>query len=293
MLLPKRANLVQKAIEPRGLSAKTAQTVANYRKLGLYRRQFKYDGCHMIVIVPADPTVPALGFSRQGEPVRSCDHLVEALSRTCGGLVFFMEVWKPDTQHNVINGKFRSHSAAPDLEARVFDCVLFDDFMVGRSQQTYAVRYSNVMNCCDFIRDTQVRPAQFADDPDVIQEPGAYDGFVDWNMVGLWTAGLGKDGMCLKAKDHISMDLRVVGLHEGKGKFTGAVGALQCEYHDGSITVGGGCLTALERLHFWHNQDDLIGKIVEVRALTDSAHGNLREATFQRIRTDKTTPSYN
>jgi len=71
---------------------------------------------------------------------------------------------------------------------------------------------------------------------------------------------------CVKMKDVIEKDLKIVDIVEGTGKASGMTGALVVENKDGSIrsSVGTG-LDDATRIDIWSKKDDLIGKIVAVK----------------------------
>lgn len=73
----------------------------------------------------------------------------------------------------------------------------------------------------------------------------------------------------LKIKPVISVDLEIVAVEEGTGKYVGMCGALVCEGEDSGkkirTNVGTG-LTDEQRKDIWANRDAIIGRIVEIQA---------------------------
>jgi DNA ligase-1 len=71
---------------------------------------------------------------------------------------------------------------------------------------------------------------------------------------------------CVKMKEVIEMDLKIVGFAEGTGKASGMTGAIQVENSDGSIktSVGTG-LDDATRKDIWARQEELIGTIITVK----------------------------
>lgn len=71
---------------------------------------------------------------------------------------------------------------------------------------------------------------------------------------------------CVKMKAELEMDLKIVGMIEGKGKNKGMCGALQCENKDGTIQVdvGTGMDDAM-RIKLWNEGETLINSIVSVK----------------------------
>ncbi len=71
---------------------------------------------------------------------------------------------------------------------------------------------------------------------------------------------------CVKMKEVIEKDLKIIDIVEGTGKASGMCGALVVENKDGSIrsSVGTG-LDDATRIDIWARKDDLIGKVVAVK----------------------------
>ena len=71
---------------------------------------------------------------------------------------------------------------------------------------------------------------------------------------------------CVKMKEVIEMDLKIVGFVEGTGKASGMTGSIQVENDDGSIksNVGTG-LDDATRIDIWGRQEELIGTIITVK----------------------------
>lgn len=102
----------------------------------------------------------------------------------------------------------------------------------------------------------------------------------------------------LKLKDTWRLDMRVIGLKEGKGKYEGKIGSLECEAIDETYgtryhTFAGG-LSDEER-----EMTDWIGQIVEIECNGKSQNAktlgsrnySIRHARYIRRRTDKTETS--
>jgi ATP-dependent DNA ligase len=302
---PDRKHLVHKPVELRNLSKKLQESVDIHSDE--YVWQYKYDGCHMIVVVHEGK---AQGFSRTGEVVLSCDHILREIEGVCESAgvtnyVFFGEAWDRLQTHSKISGDFRRHSAS-ELGYRLFDGVPLADFATGHCPITYTTRFTELLNILYRSDHGELMYVSYAEsfEPSKLSEqqqriavirrngtPYELDGFVAKRKDGLWTAGAGKGGEAIKVKNHVSLDLRCVGLEMGLGKFAGMVGSLTCEYKGGLITVGGGTLTDEQRGFYWRYKHLIVGYIVEVHALAASEHGDLREARFHRMRDDKTEPS--
>lgn len=111
-----------------------------------------------------------------------------------------------------------------------------------------------------------------------------------------------RTGLLLKYKKVQTMDMQVIDLEPGEGKYEGLVGALicQCKLADGntvSCKVGTG-LTDEQRSYWAMSNDRIIGKIVEVAYFSLSKTGvpgcikySLRFPRLKRVRYDKSGTS--
>lgn len=303
--LPARRTLVHKAIEPRKLSAKVQAAVAA-RTDDIY--EIKYDGCHCILIKQEGK---AYAFSRQGEPVQAAmDHVIRDLERIgSDNFVLFAEAWHEYLDHSIINGTFRRTYVADDtelLEAVVFDYVPLEDFQKGSCPVRYKTRRDQafvvvrqLQSLYESHDQSPVRLSYSSYDTATCQDlidcsrdkygaVFAVDGFMQKDRDGLWKAGSGSGGESVKIKDHVSIDVRVLAVLEGKGKFVGMVGSIKVQWGLRELIVGGGKLTDAERCLYWDFPNKIVGRIVEVHGLGESQHGMLREPRFIRFRDDKT-----
>ncbi len=96
-----------------------------------------------------------------------------------------------------------------------------------------------------------------------------------------------RNANCLKVKEEVTLDLVVVNIYEGQGKYAGTLGGLIVQGKDGVRHYISG-MSDEERDFWWNNLHKIIGKIVEVKAMKKLKDGSLREARFKAIRHDKT-----
>lgn len=97
-----------------------------------------------------------------------------------------------------------------------------------------------------------------------------------------------------KVKVMQTADLKVIGFEQGQGRNKGKLGALLVDFKGNTVGVGSG-FTDFDREFIWNNQDQYLGKIVEVQyfEVTKDKTGteSLRFPVFKHLRTDKTEPS--
>ncbi len=94
----------------------------------------------------------------------------------------------------------------------------------------------------------------------------------------------------LKVKYSESLDLKVVDIQEGTGKYEGMLGAVIVEYKGYRVGVGSG-FSDEERQRFWDNPEEIIGKTIEVDTFGESKDqfGNvsLNCPIYKGVRYDK------
>lgn len=93
----------------------------------------------------------------------------------------------------------------------------------------------------------------------------------------------------LKYKKTQTMDLRIIGWNEGKGKYEGAIGSFICETDDHKIKVNVAGVSDDIR---WSDPNEWIGKIIEV-AYFDTSKSSVKDSSslrfprFKKVRDDK------
>ncbi|WYW04176.1 ATP-dependent DNA ligase [Pseudomonas phage vB_PpuP-IPa-2] len=299
MALPDRKIYVQKPQELRKLSAKAVDSLGKL-PAEEFVYQHKHDGCSMMILVGVN--VVRI-FSREGNEVKSMPHIAEAirkLSQDRPNMVYFGEAYHNDMLFHDINGAFRRQSPQDFLQAWLFDAVTLQEFREGTSKRPYSERVKALRGVAYVGDDAKIIPvatygniaaASAAVEP--WRKQGLYelDGFMQKMLSAGWDAGVDNEGRSIKLKDCISVDLRCVGVVEGKGKFAGKVGALEVEWRGNVVQVSGGKLKTKEREALFADPSGIVGSIVEVHALSITPDGQLREPRYQRIRDDKTEPS--
>lgn len=298
MSLPDRKYLVHKPQEVRNLSAKLQGEIDLTDPKWVF--QTKHDGCHVIVMVGIN--VVRI-FSREGKECFSMPHIAEHFRiNSLPNMVYFGEAWHPDKDFPEISGLFRRGARKPsyDLSVWLFDAVTLQEFRAGNADRPYAMRIKALAHVLDgtagvypVITKASVELCQqWAEEyRDKCGIKFALDGYMAKDSNGFWKAGVDRDGVQLKLKDVLSVDLLCTDVFEGEGKFAGMVGGLKVMYKGVEQKCGGGKLTDAERSAGRSNGVPLIGSIVEVHALGETPDGRLREPRFQRVRDDKTEPS--
>lgn len=90
----------------------------------------------------------------------------------------------------------------------------------------------------------------------------------------------------LKIKEEVTLEMRVVGVAEGEGKYHGTLGTLVCVDSSGNRHHVSGMSDA-ERMIWWNDPQKIIGQVVQIKAMKVLENGSLREGRFDCIRYDK------
>lgn len=240
-------------------------------------------------------------FSRTGEEYLSLEHLKPELydiSKTLGTNIIIFEGYAKGVPQPTISGWCRDTKAQHyEVGAYVHDALSLDEFWGTCEARPYEER-SQELNRIEFWQSyhhTFLVPQYFAYTWSEIDKAAERiwnaggEGLVVRDPSVGYLPGKRNETM-MKVKKDISYDLKVLSLQEGTGKYTGMVGALVCQFRGGKEVVVGTGLTDAQRKRWWSEffYDEIVGKIVQIDAMSESTKGVLREPRFKGIRTDKT-----
>lgn len=291
--------LVHKAIEPDDLSVKGkkryAALIEDVTSLDpeFAIVQPKHDGVYAQFLFD-DKLGIWQAWSRTGELYKSVGQdsgIIKSFEQTAiTTRAYIGELWLPNVQHSVINGRARKKSP------QYLELVLFDSFDLtltpDEDRETYSDRYEFLFSGdgVSVVKNLHVRGKLYSanDLYDMAREitvrgSSAYDGLMLKDANGLYKPGRGKDGEAIKIKPRHSGDFRVVGTTPGKGNRLGGIGALVVDLGNGVTCEVG---TGLSMADVFDR--DFINKIVEVEYLGVTKDGKLREPAYKAIRYDKT-----
>lgn len=123
-----------------------------------------------------------------------------------------------------------------------------------------------------------------------------YKAVLDQGFEGIMIKDLSKPYVCkrgkhwLKLKPVDTFDIEIVDVQEGEGRLKNSLGALVCSFNGNTVNVGSGFSDEL-RKELWNKRNQLVGKIIEVKAqeitTNKSGENSLRFPIFKRMREDK------
>lgn len=257
--------------------------------------------------------------SRQNKVIGGFDYIIKQLNKLSSEMfdeemVFDGELIRINVDNVSDNENFRLTNSIvsskakekPGITFRLFDVLPRDEFEYGESVKTYKDRIEILKQIKSKIEKLELK--------NISVVPILYEG-TDQNIIDKKLDEVDKQGLeglmlardvkykckkhngLLKCKKFKEGDFKVVGFKEGAvgKKYEGTLGALLVEYKDNVVGVDG--MSDKERDDIWNNQDEYIGKIVEVKYKEVSYNKttglpSLQFASFIRVRHDKTEPNY-
>lgn len=244
-------------------------------------------------------------MARSGVEFKGLDHIVNELDAVYSNYVLDGELMLKDKTGLTDNEAFRkatgiinSDGDKSEICMTVFDCLPVADF----DSPTPKMRYSQRRRLMDGLEDTdnvRVLPVLYQG-TDHTQIPILLDKMVAEDKEGLMVNldvpyKRKRHFGILKVKRFYTMDLRVVSVEEGEGKYVGMLGKANVEFNGNIVGVGSG-FTDEQRIKYWEDKDYLVNKIIEVKykeISIDKKTGlqSLQFPVLVCVREDKTEPN--
>ena len=270
--------------------------------------EVKLDGVRVITIVYPDGRVDM--FSRNGKELVNFPHVTEQISAVVKKtpppypVVLDGEIMSSSFQDLMTQVHRKSDVKANDAILNLFDFIPLEDFEKGFWDKSQTIRSQMVQawvekNHADLPNVTCLANELVNLDTDAGQlrykeinaqaVAGGYEGIMIKNPDAGYECK--RSVAWLKLKPFIEVSLTVVAVEEGTGKNVGRLGALVCEGDDDGrrilVNVGSG-FTDDQRIAYWASREEILEKIVEVRAdaITQNQDGSysLRFPRFLRFR---------
>lgn len=235
-------------------------------------------------------------YSRTGEVYTSMKHIEDELNKYMinSNIIIFEASSYKTRKQSVVSGWARdTKEQHPELHAACHTFITLDDF-VGKPTIPYAEGLKILYTLLEghdktkviIIHQEYVNSLEEALKQVELIWTHCGEGAVLRNPNAYWQGGKRNEDN-IKIKEKITLDLEVIGVFVGKGKYTGMLGGVTCRYADGKVVDVGSGFTDAQRSDFWNDQELIIGKIVEIEAMKESDKGKLREPRFKGIRHDK------
>lgn len=243
----------------------------------------KYDGVFCCAILDDEREVHIC--SRTGEEYLSMEHLKTPLKEQLNDFpttYIIFEACIPNKTQNIVSGACRdTKKQHPEIVAYIHTFVENDVSFITRA---------DVGECPPFVI-VDHKPVQSLTEAmmkaEEIWNRGGEGLVLHANLFQPYQGGK-RNASIIKIKKGLSVDLRCIGVFGGAGKYADTLGGILCSYKGKTIRVSG--MNDTERKLWWEDNSLIMGKIVQIDAMGESAKGVLREPRFKGIRYDKEEP---
>jgi DNA ligase-1 len=246
--------------------------------------EVKLDGVRVITIVYPNGQVDQ--FSRNGKELVNFPHVKAQLTNVASGftepMVLDGEIMSGTFQDLMKQIHRKSSATANDAVLNLFDALPLSEFEQGESATTQEKRSEWLKTWFAANESALPNVTVVAQETVDLETTDGYRRFREINAkaiaggyegIMLKDAGAGykckRSVAWLKLKPFIEVSLTVTAVEEGTGKNVGRLGALVCEGTDDGknivVNVGSG-FSDNDREAYWTARDQVVGKVVEVRA---------------------------
>ena len=245
-------------------------------------------------------------IARSGEPFEGLDHIANDL-KPYSELVFDGELTLKDKGNLSDNEAFRTATGIINSDGdksricfTIFDYLSVDEFDAGESMFDYGARRFSLDRLSINTGNVRILPLLYSGyDTSKIDE--LLERMVAEDKEGLMI-NLDVPYKCkrhsgiLKVKRFYTMDLPIIRVEEGSGKYAGMMGNLVVDYKGNEVGVGSGFCDG-ERELFWRNREQVVGMLVEVKYKEISSNKktgaeSLQFPVYVQLRPDKDDVSY-
>lgn len=254
-------------------------------------------------------------MTRQGKEYTGLNHIIADLQKLVGTNTFIDGELLYKNKEGLSDSEafqkgtgiaMSKDSDKSELKLVVFDMFPLDEFKNGKSKEPYSNRKKQLIELDKKIKELGTENLE------IIQM--CYEGYdhseiwkwLDYAEQNDWEGviiNLDTPYECkrtknlIKVKKFYTYDLEVIGVEEGTGRNKGTLGALVVKYKNNTVNVGSG-FTDEERSYYWNNQDEIIGRVIEVKykeITTDKKTGleSLQFPVYVDIRENGKEVSYN
>ena len=263
----------------------------------------KLDGVRCVAVKQSDEIK---FFTRQGKRLYGLTEIVAQLELIEGDVVLDGEILANGDgtsaeQYGATTSVLLSDGEKAGLTYHVFDILRPDEFFQQISVLPYVLRRELLEKTIPEGNAIQVLPVLYSGD-DVSQIKVHLDAARKANQEGImininnapYHYGRTKD--LLKVKVMQDCDLRIIGFEEGKGAFSGTLGAIIVDYKGHPLKVGSGYSVA-DRQSIWETRSELLGRVITVQYFEEtvpkSGIPSLRFPVYLRLREVGKEPSCN
>jgi DNA ligase-1 len=209
-------------------------------------------------------------YTRNGHQVVGVEHITKALTDR-GITSLDGELVIPGEHFQVSSGQIRSDNPSSNAVYYVFDNALPNISFKDRLAKLNAL---DLPSCVKLVKHIPVTSLDAIDRNFHKALDAGYEGLVLKSASHLYKPSRSKDWLKVKAVRGI--ELQIISVFEGEGKWQGMAGGCICLYKDQEVRASSGRLTDTDKTYVWENQDKYIGQNIEVLYHEETPTGSLR-----------------
>jgi len=218
-------------------------------------------------------------YTRNGHPIIGVEHITGALT-DLGHTSLDGEVLIPGEHFQVSSGQIRSENPSADAVYYVFDNaapnVRFEKRLERLNELTFP-------DCVKLVKHVPIKSLEDIDRNFSKALNAGYEGLVLKNASHLYAPSRSKHWLKVKAVE--SVELQVLGVYEGEGKWRGMAGGCIGLYKGVEVRASAGRLTEAEKIQVWENRDMYVGQLIEVLYHETTPTGSLRHPRMKSMHT--------
>lgn len=209
-------------------------------------------------------------YTRNGRPIKGVEHITRAL-RGLGHTSLDGELVIPGEHFQVSSGQIRSDNPSTNAIYYVFDNAVPNTQFKERLKQLEALK---LPNCVKLIKHVPIKSISAIDRNFHKALDAGYEGLVIKNASHHYKPSRSKDWLKVKAVD--SIELPILRVFEGEGKWRGMAGGCICLYNNQEVRASACRLSEADKTYVWENQVKYLGQSIEVQFHETTPTGSLR-----------------
>ena len=231
----------------------------------IYYVTLKLDGNRCIIDNRND--VPK-AYSRNGVEIKGLDSFLNSLNLPKGKiydgelLPRNIDNISSKDQYKEISSIMRTKGEKPKdkITYHIFDIIDYELPYMQRRNFIDGIENTEYQQVCEVLYKGQISGAIFKLLDEVVES--GQEGLMANDIKGTYESKRVKS--ILKFKKFNTVDLKCIGVEQGEKKYANTLGAIICEYKGNTVKVGSG-FTDSQRDYYWENQDEIIGRVVEIQ----------------------------
>lgn len=217
--------------------------------------------------------------SRKGFILPGLDHLIAELRQY--EMPLDGELIVPGKSFQDASGDLRSFAQSEEAVFNIFDTPMLNKPLIQRLDiLEYRVTPSDCVQLVPhFLVNTENGAFRYYNEFRADGYEGAMLKWPDATYIGK------RSHAWMKIKNEDTHDCKVIGVFEGTGKYSGMAGGLIVDFNGVPVRVGSG-LTDAQRAIYYTDQDEILGRVVEVACQEVTPDGSMRHPRLKTIRED-------